>query len=247
MLIGLSVVFVLFEAMMFYHIHIARSQLGFNLHYACIIGATCFAWLTLIVKLVTAKGCGERISELLFDKKEGNFIRIAMLFTLWADYYLVGAKETDNLAGVTAFLGTQLFIFLHTFFNDSNKKWRIANLITRIVLTPILIMITYLILGDSADRLAITSVIYYANLCANAIFAHRSGRGGLLLTAGLIFFALCDINVGLSALNAIYDGGFPEGSFLYNLLHSGVDLIWIFYIPSQTMIPLTPLLSGKKE
>ena len=103
----------------------------------------------------------------------------------------------------------------------------------------ILLSLGFLVLGKGTDALAIASLIYYANLCTNALFAHRSGRGGIMLTIGLVLFGLCDINVGLSALNDMYMGGFPEGSLLYNLMHTEADLIWIFYIPSQTRIPLT--------
>ena len=239
-LIGVSaVIFTAFECLMFYMIHIGRTPTEYNLHYACIIAAAIFSWLTLIIKLVTEKETGESISDILFAKSSGNLIRIAMLFTLLADYFLVGAKETDNLAGVSVFLGTQFFIFLHIFVNDESKKWRIANIVTRTILSVVIVIVAYAILGEGADPLAIISVIYYANLCTNFIFAHRIGKGGIILTIGLILFALCDVNFGLSALNNMYVGGFPEGSFLYNLLHTDVDLVWVFYIPSQTLIPLT--------
>lgn len=241
-----AVLFIAFEVLMFYLIHIEKAELGFNLHYACIIAAAAFSWLTLIIELATAKDNGESVSEILLSKSRGNLIRIAMLFTLLADYFLVAAKKTDNLAGVTVFLGTQLFIFLHILANEDSKKAAMANIIIRAALTAVIIAVALIILGEDADTLAIISVIYYANLCTNAIFAHRIGRGGVVLTIGLILFALCDINVGLSALNSLYVDGFPEGSFLYKLMNSDMDLIWIFYIPSQTLIPLTLLLRDEK-
>lgn len=241
-----AIIFIAFEGVMFYLIHIARVSLDFNLRYACIIAATVFSWLTLLIELATAKEENEEITEILFNATDGNLIRIAMIFTLVADYFMVAKSVADNLLGVTIFLGTQAFIFLHIFLNDPSRKSRTANLIIRLVLTAGLILTAYLILGESADRMAITSVIYYANLCTNAIFAHRIGRGGIILTAGLVLFALCDINVGLSALNSVY-GGFPKGSFLYNLMNSDINLIWLFYIPSQTLIPLTLIFQGNRK
>jgi hypothetical protein len=106
--------------------------------------------------------------------------------------------------------------------------------------------VSFIVLGNSADALAIVSLIYYANLLASMIFAPREKSGGKLLCMGLVFFALCDINVGLVVLHDLY-GGFEEGSFLYLLTHSGVDLAWIFYIPSQTIIPLTLLVREKSQ
>lgn len=239
-----AAIFILFEAVMFYIIHIGKIYLGFNRHYACIIAAVVFSLLTLVIELITAKETGERPIDILRSPSGGNFLRIAMLFTLWADYYLVYADEVNKLAGVTVFIGTQAFIFLHILFIDKDKTVRTAHIITRISLTLILVIAGLIILGKNADALSIISTAYYANLCVNAIFAHRIGRGGIILTVGLIFFALCDINVGLSALNDIYAGGFPEGSLLYQLLYTPIDLVWVFYIPSQTLIPLALIVKA---
>lgn len=241
-MLGISAsAFAIFEGLMFYLIHIERADLNINLHYTSIIAAAVFSLLTLIIELATAKSENESIRGILLGMKNGNLLRIAMLFTLVADYFLVAKVPQDHLMGVAFFLGTQLFIFLHIIVNDNSKKARLIHTIFRIALIGILICVAFLVLRENADLLALISVIYYANLCINAIFAHRIGRGGIILTVGLILFALCDINVGLSALNNMYEGGFAEGSFLYNLLHSEYDLIWIFYIPSQTLISLSLL------
>ena len=234
-----AVIFTVFEALMFYMIHIANVDTDLNLRYISIIAAVIFSWLTFFIELFSAGNQDGRISDVIFSKTNGNLIRIAMLFTLVADYFLVALDEPNNLAGVIVFLGTQFFIFLHIFLNDASAEARTINIIVRLVLMLTLIVLAYSILGEDADSLALISVIYYANLSANLIFANRIGRGGMVLTIGLILFALCDINVGLSGLESIYTGGFPEGSFLYNIMNTGYDLVWIFYIPSQTLIPLT--------
>ena len=238
------VIFIAFETLMFFLIHISRVDIESNLRYISIIGATVFAWLTLLIELITAKKENEKICNIISSATDGNFIRIAMLFTLVADYFMVALEDADNLSGVTVFLGTQLFIFLHIYINDKNVKIRSINLITRLILTVLFIIIAHIVLGEDADRMAIISVIYYANLCTNAIFAHRVEKSGIVLTIGLILFALCDINVGLTAMDTIY-GGFPVGSLLYNLMNADVDLIWLFYIPSQTLIPLTLVIKNK--
>jgi hypothetical protein len=75
------------------------------------------------------------------------------------------------------------------------------------------------------------------------VLAPSTKPGGILLCIGLVLFALCDINVGLAVLNDLYGGGISEIPWLYKILHSGMDLVWIFYLPSQAVIPLTILIS----
>ena len=212
-----SAVFILFEGWMFYLIHISKAEISFNQYYNCIIAAAIFTLSTLAIRLITAKEDGEGALKIIFGARSGNLLRIAMMFTLAADYFLVGAKEENKVAGVTVFLGTQLFIFLHIYFNDESKTGRCYNLMCRLILTLGAVVTAYVALGDKLDYLSTVAVIYYANLISNAIFAHRVKCGGVMLTVGLILFALCDINVGILALDNIYDSSFPEGSLLYIL------------------------------
>ena len=246
-LIIAAVIFTVFEGLMFYFIHIDRPDTEINLYYACIIGAALFSSLTLILDLIEAKATDKSAGEVIFSLRNGNLIRIAMLFTLVADYYLVALKPPIHLTGVSVFLGTQLFICLHILANDGDRRAGIIHIAIRLIATAIIVAVCYATLGEGADALAIISVVYYGNLCVNALFAHRSGRGGVILTVGLILFALCDINVGLARLNDMYVGGFPEGSLPYELLHTDLDLVWIFYIPSQTLIPLSLLRTSNNK
>lgn len=242
-----AVIFIALEALLFYLIHIENADPGFSLRYASIILAAVFSWLTLAVKLCGAKKSNESPLRLLLSLKDGNLLRIAMLFTLAADFCLVALDEIKQLEGMVFFSGTQLFIFLHLLVRDEDKKSRKAHILVRLVLIAILVAATFIVLGSAADKLALISVIYYANLITSMIFAPRDKRGGWLLALGLLLFALCDINVGLAVLNDMYVGGFPEGSLLYNLVNADVDLAWIFYLPSQTVIPLTLLIDKKKK
>jgi hypothetical protein len=248
LLLGTSaLIFTVYEAILFYLIHFKKADPDYVLCYRTIIVAAVFSWLTLLIKLLTAKEANEKISKIIFNATNGNLIRIAMIFTLIADYYLVTVTEDRSLEGVSFFLGTQLFLFLHIIANDKNAKWHRAHIITRIFVMAIMVAASYVILDGEPDTLAIISMIYYGNLLTSILFAHRSGRGGFILTIGLILFALCDVNVGLSALDMMYVGGFPEGSLPYMLLNSEFDLIWVFYIPSQTLIPLTLMFCDKKR
>ena len=248
LLLGTSaVIFTVYEAILFYLIHFKKADPDYVLCYRTIIVAAVFSWLTLLIKLLTAKEANEKISKIIFNATNGNLIRIAMIFTLIADYYLVTVTEDRSLEGVSFFLGTQLFLFLHIIVNEKSTGWRRVHVITRIFVMAVTVALAYVILDGEPDALAIISMIYYGNLLTSILFAHRSGKGGIILTIGLILFALCDVNVGLAALDMMYVGGFPEGSLPYMLLNSKFDLIWIFYIPSQTLIPLTLMFCENKN
>ena len=241
-----ALAFVACESTLFYMIHVKHTATDVSLRYLTIQVAAAFAWLLLVGELMKAKECGKGVTSVIFNLKNGNLLRLAALCTLGADYFLVASDDIKRLEGMYCFLGTQLFIFLHIYLSDENKKRRKTHLITRLCLTLGFTVAALLVLGKSADALAIISIIYYANLVTSIIFAINGRPGGIILMLGLILFALCDINVGLWVLNDMYTGGFPEGSLLHSLLFSGVDLVWIFYIPSQALIPLS-LLPGKKE
>ncbi len=243
---SLALIFVACESILFYMIHIDHTATEISLRYLTIQIAAVFAWLLIIGELIKAKESKNSIAKVIFNLKNGNLLRLAALCTLGADFFLVASPTTDKMKGMIFFTGTQIFIFLHLYLREESKKRRTANLCTRIVASALLVVITLFVLGENADSLAIISIVYYANLLTSMVFSPFDKRGGKLLCLGLILFALCDINVGLWVLNDMYTGGFPEGSFLHSLLYSGVDLVWIFYIPSQMLIPLS-LLAGKKE
>lgn len=238
-----AVIFVAAESLIFYLIHISNFSSEISLRYLSIQIAALFALIFMMERTTLSAVEGKSIKSAL-SPKDGILIFLAMLFTLGADYHLVASAEMNRMAGMIFFIGTQLCIFLHLFLREKDKRVRKIHLALRLSLVAILILAAFIVLGDKTDALAIISLVYYANLLTSMIFAPRDSRGGKLLCMGLVFFALCDINVGLAVLHDLY-GGFAEGSFLYLLTHSGVDLAWIFYIPSQTIIPLTILMREK--
>ena len=54
----------------------------------------------------------------------------------------------------------------------------------------------------------------------------------------LLLFLLCDTVVGLDVMASDY---LPigEGSFIYKLLNTNLNLAWIFYVPSQALIGIS--------
>ena len=232
------VLFLASEAIIYYLIHVSKISSPISLRYLSIQISALFSWIFIALNLIKKeKGALTRATS-------GYLLGLAMICTLAADYFLVAIPEMERMRGMICFMGTQIFIFLHLISGEQSKKKRVKQLIFRITATLLMVMITFVVLGSNADSLAIISVIYYANLLTSLLFAPAHPYGGRLLCFGLILFALCDINVGLAVLNDLYGGSFSEGSIIHSILYSGVDLAWIFYLPSQALIPL-PIL--KKE
>ena len=170
-----------------------------------------------------------------------HFIRLGILFTLVADYFLVldGNKE---LEGVLAFIAVQVSYFLYLFIKEKRTGARFANVLTRVTIAATLIICAIIILGDDVDALAIASVIYYANLVSNVIFAFKLGRGDRIFAVGLVLFAMCDLCIGLEVLFSSYLDS-DLFSFFYG---ANLNLPWVFYQPSQVLIALG-LFSKKRK
>lgn len=165
---------------------------------------------------------------------EEHFIRLGILFTLVADYFLVliGDKE---LEGVLAFIAVQVSYFLYLFIREKRIGARFANVLTRVTIAAALIICAIIMLGDDVDALAIASVIYYANLVSNVIFAFMLGRGDRIFAIGLVLFSMCDLCVGIESLAYFYlDTDISR--FFYT---DSFNLSWLFYQPSQVLIALS--------
>lgn len=167
----------------------------------------------------------------LGDRK-GDLIRLGLLLTLVADYFLV-IEYDSYLEGVVAFTGVQLCYFAYTLVKEQRNKVRNLNALTRAAFIAVLLIACFIILGDEADALSIVSVIYYGNLVANVVFAFLLGREERLFAIGLTLFAMCDLCIGLDVLFESYLGS-PLGIFYGDYF----NLPWVFYQPSQILIAL---------
>lgn len=182
------------------------------------------------------------------DKKHYIFLIIAFIFTVIADYFLViRFQETgdifDQSAGVTTFIVTQTFYFLFLLFSCDNRKVKIANILTRIVLSIIVLIVAIIVLKEKLNYLVVVSLIYFSFLIINVIFAFiQHKKTGLIFAIGLVFFMLCDILIGLSVVfNAIFE--VSTESFIYKLVFHPFNFAWLFYGISQTLIPLSIALN----
>ena len=163
----------------------------------------------------------------------GYFIKAGLVFTLVADYFLVIDAER-LLEGVLAFILVQAAYFAYLFVNEPRRSVRIANALLRTVGSLILSVLAIFVLGEDADALTVASVLYYANLIINAVFAFMLGKRARVFAIGLALFAMCDLCIGLEVLFSQYLAS-DALSFFYG---ARLNLPWVFYQPSQVLIAM---------
>ena len=168
------------------------------------------------------------------------FTQLGLLFTLGADYYLVLSDPIEQLPAIIFFSAVQVFYCVRLLLGHKTMGGRVAHMTVRIAITAVAMLLTLLVLGEGADVLSLVSMFYYANLIMNLIVSFTQCDRSVLLPLGLVLFLLCDTVVGLQVMEKAY---FPslESSPLHQLLHPGYNLPWVFYLPSQVLIPLSLL------
>ena len=211
----LAVLFIIGELVLFPFIQLTPADVSSFCSYLAIVLAALFA--------IFVCKC----------KREENLIRLGILFTLVADYFLVLCDDAQ-LPGVISFIFVQGAYFAYLFIREERKTVRKANVITRVALSAMLSMAAFAVLGKDADVLSVVSVIYYANLLSNIVFAFLLGREERIFSVGLVLFAMCDLCIGLEVLFSSY----LDSSALSFFYGSNINLPWVFYQPSQVLIAL---------
>lgn len=174
-----------------------------------------------------------------FNRRKSYILTLfGLLFTLFADLFLVVLTPRMEIPAMFFFSLTQICYFIILFLNHNSSKEKVIHLIIRIVTIIVAISLTIIVLKDKTDFLSIISLFYYSNLIINTIFSFAKFNTNKLLAFGLLCFTLCDLFIGLSILEETYIS-INENSFLYLLCHPGFNIAWIFYIPSQTLISLS--------
>lgn len=172
---------------------------------------------------------------------DGYITLLGLLATVLADTFLVLVLPRRRILAMVFFVCVQACYFLRIAMLESKSERRI-HIIVRIALSTVGVILAFAVLGESADALSIISIFYFANLLVNVVFAFLQGRSAWLFAAGLVCFALCDICVGLDVLLSEYIGG--GASPLSGL---GINLVWLFYVPSQTLIAISAALGISKN
>jgi hypothetical protein len=149
-----------------------------------------------------------------------------------------------RLPAMISFSVTQLCYFLSIYISEHRARVKLIHLAVRIPVFAFSIVLTFLVLGDGADAVSVISVSYFANLICNVIFAFIDFKRRPIFAVGLLMFLFCDTFVGFSVLGEYLP--IAEGSFAYFLAYPGFNAAWLFYVPAQTLISLSYVLSQMK-
>ncbi len=211
---------VLAEAILFVLIQTSKGNVYEMLAYLSVGISLAFALLTILLGM------------------RGMLLRLGLALTLVADYFLILTEPINEEIGVFVFSLVQLAYFIALIRKAKSARERVVHISLRISLIALLMLVCIIVLGDRIDLLSILSAFYYANLLCNIIFAFVNLPYGLLFALGLLLLALCDLFLGLGFLGENYLGAI-EGSFLWWISNSGLNIPWLFYVPSCTLISLS--------
>ena len=164
--------------------------------------------------------------------------QLGLVLTLFADYFLVLAERQEQIPAMICFSLTQIFYFIRLYNSHESHVSRRVHLLVRVALIAMALLLTVAVLGEGADTLSLVSLFYYANLIMNLIVAFTQTRRSILLPVELALFLLCDTVVGLNVMAESYIQSF-DNTALHRLLNPGFNLAWVFYVPSQVLIPLS--------
>ena len=169
---------------------------------------------------------------------EYAFTQLALVCTVCADYFLVWTQPMKQLPAMIFFLCAQTVYAARLYFL-AEKTERRVQLISRAALCAVIVVITLAVLEKNADALAIVSMLYYAQLILNVVFAFVKLRSRAILAIGFLLFLLCDTVIGLDLINGYLP--IPPDALLYKIIRPGFNLAWVFYLPSQVLLSLSLL------
>ncbi len=178
----------------------------------------------------------------LFKEKANDYLftQLGLIGTMGADIFLVLLPQQERFPGMICFSFVQIFYFLRLYTAETNKTRRKIHLILRIALSVIIVAGTFIVLGASADPVAILSMFYYVNLLLNVIFAFLDFENTGVFAIGLLCFIISDTVIGFHELDD-YIGRDPLVMEVMNhIKRSKIDLVYGFYLPSQALIAMSP-------
>ena len=217
-LLILSYIFAFCELLFAFLVHLGKKSLFKYFAFFSVLFAALFAFVYFC------------------DSIEYGLIQSGLIFTLIADVFLVLLTEGNKLLAMLFFSAVQILYFLLLYKRD--EKWRKLHLSLRASVILLALILTAVVLKKSADALSLISVFYFTNLLLNLAWAFVEFKISRFIAIGLLFFIMCDICVGLTVISNSYFP-LPESGLLNFLAHPPINLVWLFYIPSQTFITLS--------
>jgi len=218
-------IFILLELSVFPTVFMRHESIHTVLYYAAIV--LCFLTSLVLLRL----------------QKSSVFTSVALFFTVIADFFLI-LLGTGKLIAMCAFTLTQIFYCFRTLSLARSKQERICNITLRLIASAIATIAVFVVLKEEAEPLFVISLVYYANLLMNIVFAFLHFKKHPLFAVGLLLFAFCDALIGLSFVEDIF--ALPEGNFIDVLWSLPVHLESMFYQPAQVLLALSVLSEREK-
>ena len=223
LLIGAAALYVTAEAVLGVLVQTTSGRACAIISYSCII-------LNMIFALILTTG-----------KAKSTLTSLGLLFTLFADYFLVYSEDAVMLPAMCFFNLTQLAYAVRIFLSVGSRRERIVQLSVRAAVMILGATLPVIVLGKGADALSVISIMYFANLLLNAVLACVGFKRSPFLAIGLLLFIGCDLFVGFGALHMYFT--ITEGSLLHALAYPAINVAWLFYVPSQALRTLSVLKS----
>ena len=182
-------------------------------------------------------------------KKKQLCLRIAFIFTLIADYFLL-LQDHHYFYGVLSFLFAQQTYGIKLDLEELPDNAAVKRNLTLRILCRIAIQLTIAggigvlldYTGIVMDRLLFVSLFYFISFLTNIYRSlgiarkYPKNRSNLLFAIGMVLFLLCDLNVGLYNLSDFI----PLTAKLDKMIYSFSSIfMWVFYAPSQVLIALS--------
>ena len=156
------------------------------------------------------------------SKKDWAWLTLGLSFTVGADYFLV--VRNSHLPGVAVFCFTHVCYILRVLQPRNRAKTMLAVLI---LVAAIFFAFNH---GSLIFLTGIYASLFITNIVLNIKFCKINKP---LVIAGLVLFALCDINVTLFNLPRQFSIPF---TFTW-----AFTLIWVFYLPSQLLLSVSAI------
>ncbi|WP_050607855.1 hypothetical protein [Clostridium niameyense] len=176
------------------------------------------------------------IGEDKYDSLDKNLVRIALLFTIIADFNFLIIN--NYVLGILFFCLVQ---FTYIIRHNRGKNIKTYNYFFILMIYIILfLLLNYINLFHDNNFIISISLVYGLILIHSLIISlgtfkrkFFSKKTCILIILGLILFLFCDVNV---ALYNIDDYLVLKYNGFENISNS---LIWIFYLPSQIFLSLS--------
>ncbi len=171
---------------------------------------------------------------------------VAFSATVCADFFLteITSFEGQKVVAMSFFCVTQFAYFIRLYRNHLDERTNRLHVMVRASVCAVALLAGALVLKEANNALSVISVFYFANLAVNLFFAFAQWKRSPFVALGLLFFLACDVFVGLGEMAADFLS-VAEGSLIDRLTSTGVNIAWIFYVPSQTLLAVSVHDEGK--